>query len=38
MGERSDVVDKKLDLVVGELRRYKVSIGGRNTDLNSLLR
>ena len=25
---RSEVVDRKLDLVVGELRRYKVSVAG----------
>ena len=31
MGERSEVVDRKLDLVVGEFRTYKVSICGRNS-------
>ena len=28
LGERSEVVDRKLDLLVSELKRYRVSVAG----------
>ena len=28
IGERAEVVDRKLDLLVGELKRYRVSVAG----------